>query len=78
MRTLLHVLKDIPYDLPSDFETVLEMATRILRVSNEGLHSALEDDQMRKNELLHLVGIFSQSCPAMSLWSVKQRRHVSS
>jgi transformation/transcription domain-associated protein len=48
VRTLLHVLKDMPYDLPRDVDDVVDVLIRVLRVSNAE----------SRNKLIHLTGIF--------------------
>ncbi|KAF9567316.1 hypothetical protein CPC08DRAFT_17123 [Agrocybe pediades] len=54
-RTLLHILKDLPPDLPRDVEDVLEVLTTVLRISNTGLDLSLEPVRVK---LVHSVGIF--------------------
>jgi transformation/transcription domain-associated protein len=55
VRTLLHILKDLPFDLPHDVDDVVDVLTRVLRVSN-----AQKDDEgtPRSKKLLHLIGLF--------------------
>jgi transformation/transcription domain-associated protein len=58
VRTLLHVLKDMPYDLPRDVDDVVDVLIRVLRVSNADLSSARGAVSSARNKLVHLTGIF--------------------
>jgi transformation/transcription domain-associated protein len=57
VRTLLHILKDLASDLPRDVDDVVDVLTRVLRVSN-GDTNAPEFSAQSKNKLIHLIGIF--------------------
>ena len=56
VRTLLHILKDLPYDLPRDVDEVVDVLTRVLRVSNN--HSDPRDSNHQRTKLFHLLNIF--------------------
>ena len=56
MRTLLHVLKDMPYDLPNDVDKVVDTLVTVLTVSGAELAAAAESVHAR-NKLLNLTGI---------------------
>ncbi|OCH94107.1 atypical/PIKK/TRRAP protein kinase [Obba rivulosa] len=58
VRILLHVLKDMPYDLPRDVDDIIDVLTRVLRVNGEELKLQRDDPPSNKNRLFHLVGIF--------------------
>lgn len=58
VRTLLHVLKDMPYDLPRDVDGVLDVLMRVLRVSNNDLKTSGEDAHLIRSKVVLLVGIF--------------------
>ena len=56
VRTLLHVLKDMPHDSPRDIDDILNTLTRVLRLSNvDSLTQTLEPSTAK---LAHLTGIF--------------------
>ncbi|KAH8105847.1 hypothetical protein BXZ70DRAFT_396929 [Cristinia sonorae] len=56
MRTLLHVLKDMPYDLPNDVEKVVDTLVSVLTVSGAGLAVPTENP-LDRNKLLNITGI---------------------
>lgn len=58
VRTLLHVLKDMPYDLPDDVSSVTDVLSRVLKVSHADLQSAGDNPMTAKATLLSLIGIF--------------------
>lgn len=57
VRTLLHILKDLASDLPRDVDDVVDVLTRVLRVSNMETNLA-EVSVHNRNKLMHLTGIF--------------------
>jgi len=69
VRTLLHILKDLPFDLPRDIEDVFDVLKRVLQVSNTNLDAQTEGGINARNKLIHLIGIFfselSNSNPAV-------------
>lgn len=58
VRTLLHILKDLPRDLPRDVDDVVNILIDVLRVSNTGLDFHTESAVPARNKLIHLVGLF--------------------
>ena len=58
VRTLLHILKDLPFDLPRDIDDVFDVLTGVLRVSNAYLDSQAEGGLNARTKLGHLIGIF--------------------
>jgi transformation/transcription domain-associated protein len=58
VRTLLHILKDLPLDLPRDIDDVVDVLTSVLRISNADLDFHAEGAMQVRNKLIHLVGIF--------------------
>lgn len=54
VRTLLHILKDLPLDLPRDIDEVVDVLTTVLKISN----TDLDFQSGGANKLIHLVGIF--------------------
>jgi transformation/transcription domain-associated protein len=56
VRTLFHILKDLPFDLPRDVDDVVNVLTRVLRVSNGDL--ARLDPTNLRTKLSHLLSIF--------------------
>ncbi|TFK56003.1 FAT-domain-containing protein [Heliocybe sulcata] len=63
VRNLLHVLKDLPSDLPRDVDEVLDVMTCVLRVSNSELMAPLgqtteEALNARRSKIVHSAGIF--------------------
>lgn len=58
-RTLLHILKDLPSDLPRDVDDVIEVLMTVLRISNAQLDFQNEPAaHQARNKLVHTVGIF--------------------
>lgn len=58
VRTLLHILKDLPPDLPHDIDEVVDVLTSVLRISNAGLDFRPEGANPAYHKLISLVGIF--------------------
>ncbi|THH01673.1 hypothetical protein EW026_g1062 [Hermanssonia centrifuga] len=59
VRTLLHVLKDMPYDLPNDVSEVSDVLARVLQVSSADILSNHSDPTSpSRNTLVALMGIF--------------------
>ena len=56
VRTLLHVLKDMPHDSPRDIDDILTTLTRVLRLSNVNTLTQASEQSIAK--LAHLTGIF--------------------
>ncbi|KAI0268276.1 hypothetical protein BC834DRAFT_968481 [Gloeopeniophorella convolvens] len=56
VRTLLHVLKDMPHDSPKDIDDIMNTLTRVLRLSNVDTPAQPPDPTALK--LAHLTGIF--------------------
>ncbi|KAF9485316.1 hypothetical protein BDN70DRAFT_848082 [Pholiota conissans] len=62
-RTLLHILKDLPPDLPRDVEDVIGVLLAVLRISNTQRDFQSEAAaQQGRNKQIHTVGIF---CPEL-------------
>ncbi|TFK75868.1 hypothetical protein BDN72DRAFT_954419 [Pluteus cervinus] len=57
IRTLLHILKDLPHDLPRDVDDVIEVLINVLRISNTG-SDFQSDSPTSRNKLVYLVGMF--------------------
>ncbi|KAH7909445.1 hypothetical protein BJ138DRAFT_1066999 [Hygrophoropsis aurantiaca] len=58
VRTLLHILKDLPFDLPRDVDDVIDVLKRVLRVSNADIDAEADPTVNNRNKLTHLIGIF--------------------
>ncbi|KDQ64542.1 hypothetical protein JAAARDRAFT_28186 [Jaapia argillacea MUCL 33604] len=62
VRTLLHVLKELPSDLPRDVDEVIDVLTRILKVSHAELQQTLEQGPpaslSAQQKTVRLSGIF--------------------
>ncbi|RDB22695.1 Transcription-associated protein 1 [Hypsizygus marmoreus] len=58
VRTLLHILKDLPRDLPRDVDEVIDVLTTVLRISNGDIDFLAEGANHARVKLVHLVGIF--------------------
>ncbi|TCD69680.1 hypothetical protein EIP91_006697 [Steccherinum ochraceum] len=56
MRTLLHVLKDMPYDLARDVDLVVDTLVTVLTVSEAEL-STTSENAVARNKLMNLTGI---------------------
>lgn len=59
IRTLLHVLKDLPRDLPRDVNEVTDMLLSVLRICTSELEIHGENLGHARTKLIHLVGLFS-------------------
>ncbi|PPQ93995.1 hypothetical protein CVT25_009843 [Psilocybe cyanescens] len=57
-RTLLHILKDLPSELPRDVDDVIEVLMTCLRISNTHTDFQGEGAMLALNKLVHTVGIF--------------------
>ncbi|RPD67165.1 atypical/PIKK/TRRAP protein kinase [Lentinus tigrinus ALCF2SS1-7] len=57
VRMLLHVLKDMPHDMSHDADSVVDVLTRVLRVSTED-SQANDGEQVRENKVMLVVGLF--------------------
>ena len=57
VRVLLHVLKDMPHDMSHDADSVIDVLTRVLRVSTED-SQANDGEQVRENKIMLIVGLF--------------------
>ena len=60
VRTLLHVLKDMPYDLTRDVDEVMNVMTLVLRLSSANIPQSQPTDPPQLNKLIHLTSIFFQ------------------
>ncbi|KAF8640045.1 hypothetical protein AX17_001287 [Amanita inopinata Kibby_2008] len=58
VRTLLHILKDLPHDLPRDVDDVVDVLVSVLRISNVDLIFQSDSASHVRSKLFHLVGIF--------------------
>ncbi|KAF9009027.1 hypothetical protein BDQ17DRAFT_1422200 [Cyathus striatus] len=58
VRTLLHVLKDLPHDIPRGVDDAIEVLLTVLRISNAHLDIQGDGALQSRNKLVHLVGIF--------------------
>ena len=58
VRTLLHILKDLPRDLPRDVDDVIDVLTRVLRISNADVDFQADAALHARAKLVHLVGLF--------------------
>ena len=58
VRTLLHILKDLPYDLPRDVGDVVDVLKRVLRVGNAEVEASVDVPIASRTKLVHLIGIF--------------------
>ncbi|KAG6860236.1 hypothetical protein C0995_013842, partial [Termitomyces sp. Mi166 len=59
IRTLLHVLKDLPRDLPRDVDEVTDLLLGVLRICTSELEIHGDSPGPARNKLIHLVGLFS-------------------
>ncbi|KAG6831589.1 hypothetical protein H0H92_009062 [Tricholoma furcatifolium] len=59
IRTLLHVLKDLPRDLPRDVDEISALLLSVLRITTSELDMQGGNAGPARNKLIHLVGIFS-------------------
>ncbi|KAF8165306.1 hypothetical protein B0H34DRAFT_232712 [Crassisporium funariophilum] len=58
VRTLLHILKDLPSDVPRDVDDVVDVLVNVLHISNANLDFHGEGASHARNKLVHMVGIF--------------------
>ncbi|KAF8897572.1 hypothetical protein BD779DRAFT_388223 [Infundibulicybe gibba] len=58
VRTILHILKDLPLDLPRDVDDVVDVLVTILRIGNADLDVHAQSAIQARSKLIHLVGIF--------------------
>lgn len=58
VRTLLHILKDLPHDLPRDIDEVVDVLISILQICNGDLDFLGDGAMQARNKLIHLAGIF--------------------
>ncbi|KAI0068843.1 FAT-domain-containing protein [Artomyces pyxidatus] len=58
VRTLLHVLKDMPHDLPRDVNDVLGILLRVLRLSNSDIPTSGDPAIHSRNKIAHLISMF--------------------
>ncbi|OBZ70424.1 Transcription-associated protein 1 [Grifola frondosa] len=58
LRTLLHVLKDMPYDLPREVEEVTDVLFRVVRASDMDSLNNGDNDVTRREKHTNLVSIF--------------------
>ncbi|KAG2141739.1 uncharacterized protein EDB93DRAFT_1329829 [Suillus bovinus] len=58
VRTLLHILKDLPFDLPRDVTDVIEVLKRVLRVTYTNLDAMADVPIIARAKLVHIIGIF--------------------
>ncbi|KAJ3709898.1 hypothetical protein C8R42DRAFT_729734 [Lentinula raphanica] len=61
--TLLHILKDLPADLPEDVDGIIKVLKEVLRIgsSNINFHSDAATQPQNKNKLIALVSVFFPS-----------------
>ena len=58
VRTLLHILKDLPSDLPRDVDDVVQVLVTVLQLSNANVDSNGDGALHARNNLVPMVGIF--------------------
>lgn len=58
IRTLLHILKDLPLDLPRNVDDVVDVLIDVLKISHSGLNFQGEGIAVARSKLIHLMGIF--------------------
>jgi transformation/transcription domain-associated protein len=54
VRKIIHILKDLPFDLPHDVTDIVDVLTCVLRVCN----AEADDENTPRNRLVQLIGIF--------------------
>jgi transformation/transcription domain-associated protein len=54
VRKIIHILKDLPFDLPHDVTDIVDVLTCVLRVCN----AQVDDENTPRNRLVQLIGIF--------------------
>ncbi|KAF5369949.1 hypothetical protein D9758_001009 [Tetrapyrgos nigripes] len=57
VRTLLHILKDLPADLPRDVDEIIDVLKDVLKIGSHNIDFQSDDTQAH-NKLIGLVGIF--------------------
>jgi len=57
-RTLLHILKDLPSDLPRNVEDILEVLVAVLNISTVNLDLQGDNASAARGKLVNTVGIF--------------------
>ncbi|KAF9057606.1 hypothetical protein BJ165DRAFT_1520972 [Panaeolus papilionaceus] len=57
-RTLLHILKDLPSDLPRNVEEVTDVLMTVLRISTGNLDFHNEGAQQARTKVVHIIGVF--------------------
>jgi transformation/transcription domain-associated protein len=65
VRTLLHVLKNLPSDLPKDIDRVVDIIIRVLKMSYENLAPEAQEDASTK--LQHVMSVFFTELPSQSV-----------
>jgi transformation/transcription domain-associated protein len=79
VRTLLHIFKDLPLDLPRDIDDMIDVLSNVLRISNANLDFQADGAAQARSKLVQLVGIFfpelqspnpvvRQPKPALDFW----------
>lgn len=58
VRTLLHIFKDLPLDIPRDIDDIIDILLEVLRISNAHLDFNGEGAAVARNKLVNLMGIF--------------------
>lgn len=58
VRTLLHILKDLPFDLPRDVTDVIDVLKRVLRVTYTDVDVMSDVPITARAKLVHILGIF--------------------
>ncbi|THV08510.1 hypothetical protein K435DRAFT_832965 [Dendrothele bispora CBS 962.96] len=58
VRTLLHILKDLPADLPRDIDEIVNVLKDVLKIGSSNVDFR-SDDTQAQTKLINLVGIFS-------------------
>jgi transformation/transcription domain-associated protein len=66
VRTLLHMLKELPYELPKDIQEVTDVLNTVLRVSHAYQEAQPESATNSRAKLVNLVGIFFSELPSAS------------
>ncbi|KAF8621580.1 hypothetical protein AX15_007606 [Amanita polypyramis BW_CC] len=74
IRNLLHVLKDLPQDLPRSVGGVVDVLINVLRTTNTDLNFQYENANNVRSKLFHLVGILFPELQSSNL-VVRQAIH---